>query len=80
MLPFRPISFAVLAWGNWKQLASPWLRPYALTDAEVSLSLKHRLIRQKIAEGMDEWAIVAEESYRRILVTEGVRRQLELAV
>jgi hypothetical protein len=38
-----------------------WLRPRALSVSEVSLFLKHRFAWQQIADGPDEWALVAED-------------------
>ncbi|HZT51588.1 MAG TPA: hypothetical protein VFA22_06635 [Stellaceae bacterium] len=39
----------------------PWLRPRALAAAEVSLALKHREAWRKVAEGVSDWAIIAED-------------------
>lgn len=39
----------------------PWLRPKKLSSEEISIYLKHRDAWRRIAEGSDEWAIIAED-------------------
>src|SRR5215467_12432859 len=39
----------------------PWMRPYRLAPADVSLVLKHKLTWELIAAGPSEFAIIAED-------------------